>query len=100
MRRGRVFRLREGKAPVEARGVGRGVDVGREGEGRVGRGCVGVAVALPPRGPLGEGGGDGWGEEGGTALRDLRSALPQSRGASPKPTATTLAAELERLEDV
>jgi signal transduction histidine kinase len=83
-----------------ARELERRIELARDVHERVVQRLFGVSMALSPPGPLDDEARDRCGEEVGTALRDLRSALTQSLGASPKPTATTLAAELERLEHV
>ena len=80
-----------------ARELERRIDLARELHERVVQRLFGVSMALSPAGPLDDRARARCAEELGVALRDLRDALRQPLSPAPKPTVTTLAAELERL---
>jgi signal transduction histidine kinase len=80
-----------------ARELQRRIDLARDLHDRVVQRLFGVSMALSPPGALNAEARERCAEEIQTALGDLRSALGQPLGAAPKPTRTTLAAELERL---
>ncbi|HEY1592560.1 MAG TPA: hypothetical protein VGF81_12250 [Solirubrobacteraceae bacterium] len=78
----------------------RRIALARDLHERVVQRLFGVSMALSPAGPLDNEARERCSEEVGVALGDLRSALTQPLGPSPKPTTTTLAAELDRLAKV
>jgi signal transduction histidine kinase len=80
-----------------ARELQRRIDLARDLHERVVQRLFGVSMALSPPGALDAEARERCAEEIQTALSDLRAALGQPLGAAPKPTRTTLAAELERL---
>jgi signal transduction histidine kinase len=80
-----------------ARELQRRIDLARELHERVVQRLFGVSMALSPPGPLDDQARQRCAEELGVALSDLRDALRQPLRPAPKPTVTTLAAELERL---
>ena len=74
------------------------LDLARELHERVVQRLFGVAMALSPPGPLEDEARARCGEELAEALEDLRAALSKPLRAAPRPTQTTLAAELSRLQ--
>lgn len=81
-----------------ARELQQRIDLARDLHERVVQRLFGVSMALSPAGPLEDAARERCAEELQIALGDLREALRQPLGAAPKPTQTTLAAELERLQ--
>jgi len=73
------------------------IDLARDLHERVVQRLFGVSMALTPPGPLDDASRERCADEVQIALGDLRAALQRPLGATPKATATTLAAELERL---
>jgi len=80
-----------------ARELQQRIDLARDLHERVVQRLFGVSMALSPPGALDADARGRCAEEIQTALGDLRAALGQPLGVMPKPTRTTLAAELERL---
>jgi signal transduction histidine kinase len=80
-----------------ARELQQRIDLARDLHERVVQRLFGVSMALSPPGALDADARERCVEEIQTALGDLRAALGQPLGVTPKPTRTTLAAELERL---
>jgi signal transduction histidine kinase len=72
------------------------IDLARDIHERVVQRLFGVSMALSPPGILGEEARERCAEEVQTALGELRAALGRPLGAQPRPTRTTLTAELER----
>jgi signal transduction histidine kinase len=83
-----------------ARELERRIALARDLHERVVQRLFGVSMVLSPPGALDDGARERCAEELGVALGDLRAALTQPLGPSPRPTSTTLAAELERLAHV
>jgi signal transduction histidine kinase len=81
----------------QARELQQRIDLARDLHERVVQRLFGVSMALSPSGALEAEARERCAEEVQIALSDLRSALRQPLGPAPKPTRTTLAAELERL---
>jgi signal transduction histidine kinase len=81
----------------QARELQHRIDLARDLHERVVQRLFGVSMALSPPGALEADARERCAEEVQVALSDLRSALRQPLGSAPKPTRTTLAAELERL---
>jgi signal transduction histidine kinase len=81
-----------------ARELQQRIELARDVHERVVQRLFGVSMALSPPGGLDDQARERCAEQVAIALADLRSALKQPLGASPKPTQTTLAAELERLQ--
>lgn len=73
------------------------IDLARDLHERVVQRLFGVSMALSPPGPLGDASRERCADEVQIALSDLRSALQRPLGRTPRPTGTTIAAELERL---
>jgi hypothetical protein len=73
------------------------IDLARDIHDRVVQRLFGVSMALSPAGALCDAARERCADEVQVALGDLRSALQRPLGRAAKATATTLAAELERL---
>ncbi len=73
------------------------IDLARDLHERVVQRLFGVSMALSPPGPLDDASRERCADELQIALGDLRAALQRPLGRTPRPTGTTLAAELERL---
>ncbi len=80
-----------------ARELQQRIDLARDLHERVVQRLFGVSMALTPPGPLDDISRERCADELQIALSDLRSALQRPLGRTPRPTSTTLAAELERL---
>lgn len=80
-----------------ARELQRRIDLARDLHERVAQRLFGVSMALSPRGALDDPARERCAEEVQLALGDLRSSIRQPLGPAPRPTRTTLAAELKRL---
>jgi signal transduction histidine kinase len=75
------------------------IDLARDLHERVVQRIFGVSMALSPPGALEDFARQRCADELQVALRDLRSALQRPLGRTPKATGTTLAAELERMQE-
>lgn len=73
------------------------IDLARDLHERVVQRLFGVSMALSPPGSLDDASRERCADEVQIALSDLRAALQRPLGRTPRPTGTTLAAELERL---
>ena len=94
------WRRRRGPRPTDgewARELQQRIDLARDLHERVVQRLFGVSMALTPPGPLDDISRERCADELQIALSDLRSALQRPLGRTPRPTNTTLAAELERL---
>ncbi len=80
-----------------ARELQQRLDLSRDIHERVVQRLFGVSMALSPPGGLDGPASERCAEEVQLALRDLRAAIQRPLGAEPKPTRTTLAAEIDRL---
>lgn len=80
-----------------ARELQQRIDLARDLHERVVQRLFGVSMALSPPGPLDDAARERCADELEIALGDLRAALQRPLGPTPRATATTLAAELERL---
>lgn len=80
-----------------ARELQQRLDLSRDLHERVVQRLFGVSMALSPPGGLDGPASERCAEEVQLALRDLRAAIERPLGAEPKPTRTTIAAEIERL---
>jgi signal transduction histidine kinase len=83
-----------------ARELQQRIDLARELHERVVQRLFGVSMALSPSGALQDAARERCAEEVQVALSDLRSAIQRPLGRDPKPTRTTIAAELGRLAAV
>ncbi len=80
-----------------ARELQQRIDLARDLHERVVQRLFGVSMALSPPGALEDAERERCADEVGVALSDLRAAIQRPLGPEPKPTRTTLAAEIERL---